>query len=57
MLSNSYLIENAKCTRYEFSSSLDGDSWSYEENTVMDMASMGGRSMDHTDKNTLTRVK
>jgi hypothetical protein len=57
VLSNPYLIENAKCTRYEFSSSLDGDTWSYEENTVMDMASMGGKSMDHTDKNTLTRVK
>ena len=57
VLSNPYLIENAKCTRYESSYTIDGDTFSYEENTVMDMAAMGGKSMDHTDKNTLTRVK
>lgn len=57
VLSNPYLIANAKCTRYESSYTIDGDTFSYEENTVMDMAAMGGQSMDHTDKNTLTRVK
>ena len=56
VLSNPYLIENAKCTRYESSYTIDGDTFSYEENTVMDMKAMGGKSMDHTDKNTLTRV-
>ena len=56
VLSNPYLIENAKCTRYESSYTIDGDTLSYEENTVMDMSSLGGKSMDHTDKNTLTRV-
>ena len=56
VLSNPYLIENAKCTRYESSYTIDGDTFSYEENTVMDMKALGGKSMDHTDKNTLTRV-
>ncbi|MDC1295759.1 heme-binding beta-barrel domain-containing protein [Myxococcota bacterium] len=56
VLSNPYLLENAKCTRYESSYKIDGDTFSYEENTVMAMKSMGGKEMDHTDKHTLTRV-
>ena len=56
VLSNPYLIENAKCTRYESSYTIDGDTFSYEENTVMEMKALGGKTMDHTDKNTLTRV-
>ncbi|MCR9093771.1 MAG: heme-binding beta-barrel domain-containing protein [bacterium] len=56
VLSNPYLCANAKCTRYESSYTIDGDTFSYEENTVMEMKSLGGKTMDHTDKNTLTRV-
>ena len=56
VLSNPYLLENAKCTRYESSYKIDGDTFSYEENTVMAMKSMDGKEMDHTDKHTLTRV-
>jgi hypothetical protein len=56
VLSNPYLLENAKCTRYELSCTIDGDTFSYDENMIMDMAALGGKSMDHTDKNTLTRV-
>ena len=50
------LTENAKCTRYESTYTIDGDTFSYDENTVMDMKALGGKSMDHTDKNTLKRV-
>jgi len=57
VLSNPYLLQNAKCTAYTLSVNIDGDTWSYAENTIMDMAALGGKSMDHTDKNTLKRVK
>lgn len=57
VLSNPYLCEKAKCTAYTCSVTIDGDTLSYSENTIMDMASLGGKSMDHTDKNTLQRVK
>ncbi len=56
VLSNPYLLENAKCTRYESSYTIDGDTFSYEENTIMDMKALGGMSMDPPDKTPLTRV-
>ena len=56
VLSNPYLIEKAQCTSYSLSTTIDGDTWSYEEVTVLEMASTGG-TLHHTDKNTLTRVK
>jgi len=57
VLSNPYLCANAKCTAYTCSVTIDGDTLSYSENTIMDMKALGGKSMDHTDKNTLQRVK
>ena len=56
VLSNPYLIEKAQCTSYSLSTTIDGDTWSYEEDTVLEMTSTGG-TLHHTDKNTLTRVK
>lgn len=55
VLSNPYLLENAKCIEYTLRCTIDGDTWSYEEDTVMDMTATGG-VMHHTDKNTLKRV-
>lgn len=57
VLSNPYLIENAKCIEYKLSCTVEGDTWTYHENTIMEMASLGGKAMDHTDANTLKRVK
>jgi hypothetical protein len=56
VLSNPYLIQHAKCVEYTLSCIVDGDTWHYEENTIMEMTATGG-VMDHTDKNTLQRVK
>lgn len=56
VLSNPYLLERARCTEYNLSCSIDGDTWSYEEDTVMTMTATGG-TVHHTDKNTLKRVK
>lgn len=55
VLSNPYLIERAKCIKYTFDGVIDGDTWQYEENTIMEMTATGG-VMDHTDKNTLRKV-
>jgi hypothetical protein len=56
VLSNPYLVENAKCIEYTLSCTIEGDTWSYSENTIMEMKATGG-VMDHTDTNTLKRVK
>jgi hypothetical protein len=56
VLSNPYLIEKARCTEYKLSCTIDGDTWSYEEDVVLEMASTGG-TLHHTDKNTLKREK
>jgi hypothetical protein len=56
VLSNPYLIERAQCTEYTLSTTVEGDTWSYEEDTVMTMTATGG-VLHHTDKNTLQRVK
>jgi len=50
------LLERAKCARYELACTVDGDTFHHHENTVMDRAALGGKSMDHTDENTLKRV-
>ena len=55
VLSNPYLIEHAKCTEYNLTCTVDGDTWSYDEDTVMTMTATGG-VVHHTDKNTLRRV-
>jgi len=56
VLSNPYLMEKARCTEYKLSCTIKGDTWSYEEDTVMEMVATGG-TVHHTDKNTLKRVK
>lgn len=56
VLSNPYLVDKAECTAYTLSCTIDGDTWSYEEDTVLTMASTGA-TLHHTDKNTLQRVK
>ena len=56
ILSNPYLLEKAKCLLYTLSCTIKGDTWSYEENTVLEMASTGN-VLNHTDRNTLKRVK
>ncbi len=55
VLSNPYLIQHAKCIEYKLSCTIEGDVWSYSENTIMEMTATGG-VMDHTDVNTLERV-
>ena len=56
VLSNPYLIQNAKCIEYDLSCTIEGDTWSYNEDVVMEMTATGGL-VHHTDKNTLKRVK
>jgi len=56
VLSNPYLLQKARCTSYKLECQIDGDSWSYAEDTVMEMTATGG-TVHHTDKNTLRRVK
>jgi len=56
VLSNPYLLEKAECTEYTLSCTIENGTWSYEEDTVLTMASTGG-VVHHTDKNTLKKVK
>jgi len=56
VLSNPYLLEKARCIEYTLGCTIDGDTWSYEEDTVLEMA-VTGETLHHTDKNTLQRVK
>ena len=56
VLSNPYLMEKAMCTNYELSCTIENDTWSYEEDTVLEMA-VTGSTVHHTDKNTLTKVQ
>ena len=56
VLSNPYLLEKANCIAYTLSCSIDGDTWSYNEDTVLEMK-VSGETLHHTDANTLTRVK
>ena len=56
ILSNPYLIEKAQTTAYTLSTTINGDTWSYEEDVVMNLAATGAE-LHHTDKNTLQRVK
>jgi hypothetical protein len=56
VLSNPYLLEKASCTEYNLRCTVEAGTWSYEEDTVLQMASTGG-IVHHTDKNTLRKVK
>ena len=55
ILSNVYLAEQARTTRYEVTITVGDDMWSYEETTVIDSKTFGG-ILEHTDLNTLHRV-
>ena len=56
ILSNSYLDQQARTESYEIQISVTDEGWSYESNTVLDMANLG-RKLSHTDRNSLIRVK
>ena len=56
ILSNSYLDERARSDSYEIRISVSPDNWSYESTTVLEMANLG-RSLQHTDRNSLSRLK
>ncbi len=55
VLSNPYLLEKAVCTEYNLSCTIENGVWSYEEDTVLELAATGG-TLHHTDKNTLRKV-
>ena len=55
ILSNRYLDEKARTTHYEVTITIDGDTFTYEEDTVVDLAATGS-TVHHTDRNTLRRV-
>jgi hypothetical protein len=56
VLSNPYLIENAKTIEYKLDCTIEGDTWTYAENCIMEMTATGG-IVEHKDSNTLKRVK
>lgn len=55
VLSNRYLDAHAKTVRYELTVQLGDGTWSYEEDTVLQMAGQE-EHLHHTDRNTLVRV-
>jgi len=56
ILSNLYLDEKARTTRYEVTITVEPDgSWAYDETTTVWLAALG-EEMAHTDRNVLTRV-
>ncbi|MCA9501745.1 MAG: FABP family protein [Spirochaetaceae bacterium] len=56
VLSNPYLAKNARCVEYKLDCTIEGDTWTYEETTVLEMKATGS-VMQHTDRNVLKRVK
>lgn len=57
VLQNAYLHDGAaKTVAYELEVDLSGGNYAYREDTVMEMATHGGKEMHHTDENTLQRV-
>jgi hypothetical protein len=55
ILQNPYLMEAARTVEYRFSGSIEGDTFSYEEDTIMEMRVEPGM-YHHTDRNTLKKV-
>jgi len=55
VLANPYLLEAAKCVSYEVKITVEGDTYTYEEDTVLDMNVLPDL-VHHTDRNTLRRV-
>jgi hypothetical protein len=57
ILSNTYLEEHARAVSFEVHIDIHDDGrWSYSENSVLAMSNLDA-NLDHTDKNTLTRVE
>lgn len=56
ILSNHYLAEQARTTRYEVTVTVGDGTWSYKETSVIDSKRFGG-VLEHTDLNTLRRVE
>jgi hypothetical protein len=55
MLSNRYLDEVARSTRFDVVVTIDGDTFSYDETTVVEHQRTNGIVL-HTDRNTLKRL-
>ena len=55
ILSNKYLDEVARSTRFDVTVTIDGDVFSYDETTVVEHQRTNGIIL-HTDRNTLKRV-
>jgi hypothetical protein len=55
ILSNRYLAEQSRTTHYEVTINIGDDTWSYQENSVIDVKRFGSL-LEHTDLNTLHRV-
>ena len=55
ILQNPYLMEAARTVEYQFSGSVEGDTFSYEEDTILEMRVQPG-IYHHTDRNTLKKV-
>ena len=56
VLSNQYLAASARTIEFAMTVTVGEDTWSYDEVTRYDLARTGTR-IDHTDRNTLRRVK
>ena len=52
---NQYLAQKASSVSYEVTITIDGESWGYEETTMLRMAEFG-EPFAHTDRNVLRRV-
>ena len=55
VLSNPYLLQKAKCIEYNLNCSIENGIWTYDEDTVLEMADTGN-TLHHTDKNVLKKV-
>jgi hypothetical protein len=57
ILENRYIAANASTLRFECRITVhDDSSWSYDEDSVVQLARMGGQELHHTDRNTLRRA-
>lgn len=56
MSTNPYLLERANCTRYEVTVRIDGETFSYDEDSVLTMTELPDE-LHHTDRNTLHRTE
>lgn len=55
VLNNPYLAENARCVHYECTVTVDGDTLTYDEDTVLEMKG-SDEPLHHTDRNVLRRT-